>query len=520
MQRREAGFTLLEVLVALAIAVLLGGLLLRTSISALHWTALQSQRVHEHAQIGELVDRLESEEDSAWAIFTPYADGHEVDFFTRDGQNQPYFWAYTYDADAQTLTRSIYSTLGGARLTDIIYTGITAFYAHTYPLTALQDPSSKIYSPLYAGATLTPGSVAFFPGSEVAGGNQITYVRIDGPTLARELQLSTQTAPSGFTVVLQYTPAPTATPKPALKAWPAFVELPIQGQALQTAALPPPHDIAFYLNRLFGGGIANAALAPCETNQARAFSDGPPNWAVPLANASAPAGALPAGVTGTTDANGCITFSSSAFTSGMPNVALYEPGYTGTVKQYGSSCGPGVSIVATYPGSQQGPDVQLDSVGGSPIDPCGITWQDAQTTSTTATTTYRVVGCASNQSRGIVPVGSNCVVTAAPWPNDSPNCVPPNNDPGGIQNGYNGSGIYSMQGYSGGTSARGVVTSNAYGSIATNADGSVTFTRTAPGAETITAYGVYLSFSYVNRNGRYSCVTKSSYNALSSWIIN
>lgn len=514
MSARCRGFTLIEMLLAVAIAAVLGTFLLRSATAVLHWTLLESTRAAEHAQIGELVDRLQAEEDSAWAIFTPLrdvtggpnADGHEVDFFTRDATNKTYFWAYTYDAAAQTLTRSLYGTPGGPVTTDVTYTGITGFFARTYPITALQDPSSKIYSPLYNAATLHEGAVSFFPGTPIAGGNQITYVKIQSPTLVRELQLATQTAPSGFIVVLQYTPAPTPTPKVALSSWPQYIELPLTGQALQTAALPPSRNMGFYINRLLGGAVAEAALAPCATNQARAFADGPPNWAVPLANAIAPAGAVPAGVTASTDASGCVTFSGSAFTNGMPNVALWEPGYSGTFSQSGNTCAASVKIRAEYPYTAQGPEAQMVSEGGSPLDPCSISWS-AQQTSAVVNTTYRVIGCASSLSSGIVPVGSNCTLTAVPWPNDNPSCTAPNGDPGGIVNGYDGTGRYA-------------IAPSTYGSTTLNGDGSVTFMRTSPGQVTLTASGHYVSYQYAIKAGVYQCVPHSSYNVLTTWTIN
>ncbi len=148
----------------------------------------------------------------------PNDDGHELDFFTRDGANQSYFWAYNYDAASKTLTRYLYSQPGGTAVFDEAYTGITKFYAHTYPVTALQDKSSKIYCPLYDNAQLVPGAVRFYGPShpDIAGGNQITYVRLEAPTNVEDMQLTTATAPSGFTVVLQYTPnpSPSASPTP------------------------------------------------------------------------------------------------------------------------------------------------------------------------------------------------------------------------------------------------------------------------------------------------------------------
>ncbi len=383
MRGHSRGFTLIELTVAIAIAVLLGVLMLRMTSSGLRWTALQAQRDAEHAAIGELVDRWRSEEDSAWAIFTPSndvngisnSDGHEVDFFTRDAKSRSYFWAYDYDASTQTLKRYLYGTPGGSPVLDRTYAGITGFYAHTYPVTALQDPNSKIYSPLYTGAALQAGSVRFYGAANplIAGGNQITYMRIAGPTLVRELQLATQTAPSGFTIVFSYTPAPTATPRSVLNAWPQYLELPLQGQALQTSWLPAPRNVAFYLNRVLGGATANAALSPCAKNQARAFTDA--TFTTPLVNALPPAGAMPAGISGSTDSGGCVTINDAI----NSNVELYEPGNTSALQQGNTTCSSTVSIIKENPYTAAAANVGIYSQGGTQaIQKCTITWVDQQ----------------------------------------------------------------------------------------------------------------------------------------------
>ena len=199
MNRDERGFSLLETLVAAAISVVLGYVLILAASSFLHWSAQQAKRDAEHAAIGELVDRWEAEEDSAWAIFTPpadvlganNADGHEVDFFTRDGKNRAYFWAYDYDAQAQALVRYRYDAPGAAPVKDLTYAGITKFAAHTYPVTALQDANTPVYSPLYANAALRSGIVHFYPTMPwIAGGNAITWLHVEGETTARELHSS------------------------------------------------------------------------------------------------------------------------------------------------------------------------------------------------------------------------------------------------------------------------------------------------------------------------------------------
>ena len=229
MKRTQRGFTLLEVMVALGAMTAVGFFLLTATTGVLHWSAMLAGRERAEATIAALSDRLEAEEDSAWAIFTPptdvlgasNADGHEVDFFTRDAQSRAYFWAYRYDAAARSLQRYLYASPGATPIADgPPLSDITNFFAQTYPVTALQDPSGPIYSALYNGAPLVPATVRFGFADRpwIAGGNQITFVRIETMQSVRTLDLTTQTAPSGFTVVLRYTPSPSPAAIAALSA--------------------------------------------------------------------------------------------------------------------------------------------------------------------------------------------------------------------------------------------------------------------------------------------------------------
>lgn len=210
-------------MVALAAMTALAFFLLNATGGVLRWNAALSARERAEAAGAALSDRLEAEEDSAWAIFTPptdvlgqsNADRHELDFFTRDAQSRPYFWAYRYDAAAHALQRYLYASPGAQPIADDPpITEITSFAAQTYPVTALQDSTSPLYSDLYKNATLQAATVRFGYSDRpwIAGGNQITYVRVETLQSARVLELSTQTAPSGFTVVLLYTPAPSPSP--------------------------------------------------------------------------------------------------------------------------------------------------------------------------------------------------------------------------------------------------------------------------------------------------------------------
>lgn len=219
MQERARGFTLIEFIVAASLTVILTAIASAMILPALRAMTLQSVRDTQTASIESLVDQWRSDERSAWAIFTPAQDvngvsnddGHELDMFRRDQESRSQFWAYRFDETAHAVTRYLYSDIGSNPVADETYAGITSFSARTYPVTALSDPSSAIYSPLFKGVGLTPASVRFFGDQhpEVAGGNQITHVRVATAVTVRDLLLATESAPSGFTIVLRYTPSPT-----------------------------------------------------------------------------------------------------------------------------------------------------------------------------------------------------------------------------------------------------------------------------------------------------------------------
>ena len=222
MKRTERGFTLLETIVAVAVVTLIASFALSAIAQALRWNASLAQHRTAETAVEALADRLEADEDSAWAIFTPpqdasgspNADGHELDFFFRDAQNRAHFFAYSYDKTAHRIQRLTYAQIGGAPAANgAPFAGVEDFFARTYPITSLQDPDSLVYSDLYRGAGLHTAQVRFDRARPwLAGGNQITYVRVRSAQTTRELQLSTQTAPGGFTIVLRYTPAPSNPP--------------------------------------------------------------------------------------------------------------------------------------------------------------------------------------------------------------------------------------------------------------------------------------------------------------------
>ena len=450
---------------------------------------LQSARDREQSTIVQLTGDLTSEEDDAWAIYVPPADvagksnsdGHEVDFFARDGKQLPYFWAYTYDSGSHTVRRYRFGSPGGAAALDESYAGIDAFSARTYPVTALQDASTPVYSSLYEGASLRSGIVHFYPGMPwIAGGNNITSVQFAGATMRRDLQLVTQTAPSGFTVVLNYTPSPSPTPG-ALQAWPAYVELPIGGQALQTAYVQPRRDFASLLNRVLGGGVAQAALSPCGVNQGRAFSD---LFGTVLANATPPPGAMPAGVTASTNSSGCITINDG----NASNVELYEPGSKNSKFEKNTSCGAAVSDVSSFPASMQGENIGLRMQGGAfPNGPCSATWADS--TGTATSVGFQVSGCnGSNPNYIVVGVNMQCAVPIIYADGAGADCDP---STGNAVSSYTGTGHYAI--------------------VGPGSDDGTIFTRTGTGTVTIKVYTLYTRASATpRRSGGYQCSYSTS----------
>lgn len=161
----------------------------------------------------QLLDRMRSEAASAWSIAVPAndvqgqsnADGHEIDFTTQDAARRTYHWAYRYDAAAQTVTR--YAVAPGAPPeSGAVLSGVTAFSARGFAATAIADASSPIYDPLFAGTSVVPVSYELNDGS--VAGNGFVDLSIAAAGFSRSELLSTSVAPTQFTVVIEYTPAP------------------------------------------------------------------------------------------------------------------------------------------------------------------------------------------------------------------------------------------------------------------------------------------------------------------------
>lgn len=466
------GFTLLETVVAIAVAVLLGLLLFHVLGQLLLAGRLQAQRDTAQDAVLRLTDNLTTEEDDAWAIYVPPADvlgtsngdGHEVDFFARDGKQQPYFWAYNYDASAHTLTRYRFGSPGGAASADVTYSDITGFSARTYPVTALQDASTPVYSPMYASATLQSGIVQFYPGMPwIAGGNNITDVHIEAEGYRRDVQLATSTAPSGFTVVLNYTPSPGPA---ALTVWPPAIRFPVSGTSIAYTGSRVP-TLAQEINALLGGGTALAA-GGCGTNVAQAFASASDMTNdVPLANATDPYDSAI-----TTDANGCMVVS-GAYSSGLET--LNESGYSGTFGDSVAQTNPCTSsnvIESGWTPSYYGPTgSQYLSGGSTPTQLCYLAFHGSGSVAQQQAPAQVIQPC--------WVVGGSC--TWVPNTNmDSAVCTR------GLD-------------YADGWGSNILVSSSplSAGTVTKNADGSITFTRTGTGAVSISVRQQYINYTSV-----------------------
>jgi type II secretory pathway pseudopilin PulG len=215
---RQRGFSLVEVVVAMGCAVLLGTTLLGIGHAFVDWTARTSHTADAQSSLDALADRWYADAATAWAVFTPAndvlgksnADGHEFDTVTQDDRRRTSYRAYCYDASTKQLASYAYGSPGDPpEPTGDVFDNISAFDARTYPLSSLRDANSRIYDPLFASATVVDADVHLQNlDPDAVAGNRITRVHIASDRLDRVVMLTSGTSPSHFTIVLKYTPAP------------------------------------------------------------------------------------------------------------------------------------------------------------------------------------------------------------------------------------------------------------------------------------------------------------------------
>jgi len=214
----ERGFTLIEVVIAAGVAVALGAALLYLTRVMLWGSKVMAAQQAAYIQLTHLLETWDAESTSSLAIFVPVsdvlggsnADGHELDFYSRDASRLGHFWAYRWDPSSSTLQRYTYATPGSVpTATDPPLSGILAFQA-------VRKPASNLAPAFLAGYVAHDVVVNFgYPG--VDGGNAIVDVTVADSRDRFELELLPGTMTSGFEVVVatfdpSASPSPTATP--------------------------------------------------------------------------------------------------------------------------------------------------------------------------------------------------------------------------------------------------------------------------------------------------------------------
>lgn len=222
MRENQAGFTLVELLIGAAIAAIVIGALVAFAARLTETTTALGSRVQGQSAAERLMERLTTEASGAWAVYVPAtdvngssnADGHELDFFSEDGSHRPYAWAYAFDPEHRQITRYAFaprvSPIAGETIAPV-----DGFTATTITVTQLGG-----IDPLFAGAAATPVSYGFDAAPSAVGGNALVQLHVSAPGVDRNELLASATAPTTFTVVVEYTPSPTpvatATPIPLL----------------------------------------------------------------------------------------------------------------------------------------------------------------------------------------------------------------------------------------------------------------------------------------------------------------
>jgi hypothetical protein len=147
------------------------------------------------ASADRLVERLATDAVSAWTVSAP--SPNEIDFFSEDGSHRTFAWSYRFDPTQQTVTRS----------SGEVFSAISGFVASNADASDLTNPSAAAYDPL-----LRQSNVTSVPG------NAFVVLQLVGTGVSRTEYFASGAAPTGFTVVVQYTPSPTplttATPAP------------------------------------------------------------------------------------------------------------------------------------------------------------------------------------------------------------------------------------------------------------------------------------------------------------------
>jgi type II secretory pathway component PulJ len=227
---RERGFTVIEVLIALTLTIALGFVTLGIVRALLVAGAANATAEGGALTLDAQADAMRGDAATAFAVFVPATDvmrqpngggatPHEIDFYTKTDTGAPTYWAYYYDAVAQTLERFDYDAAGhigeADRATGAIDTaarypivpGVTQFDVTSLEandLIGAKNAYASAVAPLFASATPKPLPVGFDDGgparTDLYGGNTTVAVTIATMRASRTVHLGTAALPSGFTI--------------------------------------------------------------------------------------------------------------------------------------------------------------------------------------------------------------------------------------------------------------------------------------------------------------------------------
>jgi YD repeat-containing protein len=219
-------------LVSVVILVGIGLVLLTLVETVSRVTARDATAAGGTLAVEQQIDDFRSDAATSFAVFVPNRDvhgnvnvddssglGHEVDFYGRNDEGGPVFWAYLWDAAGQTLERYDYDAAGNVgeadRATGKIQIGkaypaipgVTAFTVRTLEASDLIG-SKSAYGPvlaqLFSGGVPKALPVGFNDGvatrTDLYGGNTTVEVNLSTPHERRTVHLASAAMPSGFTI--------------------------------------------------------------------------------------------------------------------------------------------------------------------------------------------------------------------------------------------------------------------------------------------------------------------------------
>lgn len=216
MRRDEAGFSVVEALIAAAIVVAAGMVALASALVVARTAAETPGAPASQTLVDRTVSSLRADAATAFAVFVPPTDvfggpngGREVDFYTRDDRGAEIFWAYRFDAGSHVLQRYDYAGIDahGRHLPPLAFAGypplpgITGFSATKLEASQLPTQANGSYARAIPPGLVPKAEPVNFKHPYVTGGNRVVDVRIATATASRHVHLGAGIMPSGFTIL-------------------------------------------------------------------------------------------------------------------------------------------------------------------------------------------------------------------------------------------------------------------------------------------------------------------------------